>query len=132
MASEAFTLAEQFFSGAHGGDRNVAKAVLHPEAVIEPAGGCPFSGTYVGPNAVLELGAKIDEGYTIVWSDEGLHDAGEFAVKRVTVTFTSKTNGRSATTRGMVIVWAKDGKIIRLDGFHKNSRLFDELVGDAP
>lgn len=131
MTHDAKHVVEQFLALGIRGDVDGALALVGSTCVVDESGGFSHSGAYFGPNGFLDLVTKMLADFAPVVTDTTLHDAGEFVVGRMNVTFTSQETGRSIAMPVVEMYWVKDGKISHIDIYYKNPRLLDELAETA-
>jgi ketosteroid isomerase-like protein len=79
------------------GDRDGARALLHPDLRIEQPASLPHGGTHHGLAGMDAMGAVFAEHWDRTITDPRILGCGDTVVQVTTQTWTAKATGRSAT-----------------------------------
>jgi ketosteroid isomerase-like protein len=128
MSHEDKLVLDTFLAYATKGDYEKALSYFAEDCTIIEADGMPHSGTYVGAQGFADAMKKMSAVAVPEITEVTTHDAGEFVVARMSVTFTSVTNDRQISMPVTELYWLEKGKIQLVDAYYKNPRAFDEIV----
>ena len=122
MSEAAVAAARNLVDSFKSGDLDAAFANVHPEGVIHEADELWYAGDFVGPDGFREIIETMSSRLQIEVGDYEVFDtAGEETFMKVNVTFTSPETGRRLEMPIVEIYRAKDGKLIDMDIFYKDT-----------
>jgi ketosteroid isomerase-like protein len=112
------------------GDRDGARALLHPDLRIEQPGSLPHGGSHHGPDGMDAMGAA----FAVHWDRDigpaDLRSCGDLAVQVTTQTWTAKATGRSATVDVVELFQFTDGQIVEIRVFQQDTHLLLATLDD--
>ena len=105
------------------GDRDGARALLHPDLRIEQPASLPHGGSHHGPDGMDAMGAAFAEHWdrTIGEADVRSCGDGDTAVQITTQTWTAKATGRSATVDVVELFRSVGGRIVEIRVFQQDT-----------
>lgn len=118
--SPVFTV-RQFSKALGEKDLERACALLHPDLVVQEAGGLPYSGKYDGPQGFRELLAKMNDSMELTpgpVTRDALSD--DTVASRFRLTFTARKSGESVEMALVELYKVRDGLIVELDVYYKD------------
>ncbi len=103
------------------GDRDGARALLHPEFRIEQPASLPHGGWHDGPDGMDAMGAA----FAVLWDrtigEAEVRGCGETAVQITTQTWTAKATGRAATVDVVELFRIVDERIVEIRVFQQDT-----------
>lgn len=103
------------------GDRDGARALLHPELRIEQPASLPHGGWHEGPGGMDEMGATFARHWDRTIGEAEVLACGDAAVQVTTQTWTAKATGRSATVDVVELFRVADGLIAEIRVFQQDT-----------
>ncbi|HVW32928.1 MAG TPA: nuclear transport factor 2 family protein [Acidimicrobiia bacterium] len=130
MSQADVDVVEQFLKAFQAGDVETAFGLIHPDFVIDEGYGLPYAGVFTGLAGLQEVVTKIMTPMEMVVDDYTVSDGGDCAITRLTMTFTSRSSGRSLTIPGVEIYNTKDGQVSKIDVYYKSTHAMAELAAE--
>lgn len=121
MSSESATAAKKLLDSVIAGDLETASSTLHAECVIHEPENLWYGGDWKGPDGFAQILGLMTSKLDIRVDSYELYEAGDVAVMNAQITFTAKPNGRSLNTSVVEIYKARDGQLIDMDIFYKDT-----------
>jgi len=121
-------ITEQFLKAFAAGDVETVFAMIHPDCIVDEGQGLPYAGEYVGPAGLQDLVGKIMTPMEMVVDAFDVSDAGDCAVARIGLTFTSRSSGRVVTMPTIELYETRDGKVSKIDIYYKSTQAIADLV----
>ena len=103
------------------GDRDGARALLHPDLRIEQPGSLPHGGAHHGPEGMEAMGAEFAAHWERTIGEADVRSCGDTAVQVTTQTWTATTTGRSATVDVVELFRVADGRIVEIRVFQQDT-----------
>ncbi|HEX5945390.1 MAG TPA: nuclear transport factor 2 family protein [Acidimicrobiales bacterium] len=105
------------------GDRDGARALLHPDLRVEQPASLPHGGSHHGPDGMDAMGAAFAQHWdrTIGEADVRSWGDGDTALQITTQTWTAKATGRSATVDVVELFRAVGGRIVEIRVFQQDT-----------
>lgn len=105
------------------GDRDGARALLHPDLRIEQPASLPHGGSHRGPDGMDAMGAAFAQHWdrTIGEAEVAPCGDGDAALQITTQTWTAKATGRSATVDVVELFRCADGRIVEIRVFQQDT-----------
>jgi hypothetical protein len=130
MSQADVDITQQFLKAFQAGDVETVFGMIHPECVIDEGHGLPYAGTFVGVAGLQELVGKIMTPMEMVVDSFSVSDAGDCAVARIDLTFTSRSSGRSLSMPTIELYETNDGKVSKVDIYYKSTQAIAELAAE--
>ena len=130
MSQTDVDITEHFLKAFAAGDIETVFASIHPECVFDEGHGLPYAGEFVGPAGLQDLVGKIMTPLEMVVDSFEVSDAGDCAVARIMLTFTSRSSGRSLTIPSIELYETTDGKVSKIDIYYKSTHAVAELAAE--
>jgi ketosteroid isomerase-like protein len=131
MSTEAVAAASKLLDSIIAGDMDTALSALRADLVVHEAASLWYPGDWKGPEGFLQviglMTSKVDlkvHGYEVF-------DAGARAVMNAQVTFTSKATGRTLDMSIVEIYQARDGQLIDMDIYYKDTAAVCALADET-
>jgi uncharacterized protein len=121
---DAVTVVDELGRRFRAGDRDGARALLHPDLRIEQPPSLPHGGTHHGPAGMDAMGAEFAEHWERTIGDADLRpwgDDGDAAVQVTTQTWTARATGRAATVDVVELFRVADGRIVEIRVFQQDT-----------
>lgn len=121
MSQECETIARRMIDSFRAGDTETAFNCVHPEGVISEADNLPYGGDWVGPDGFREIIATMSTTLEIDIIDYTVFDSDDVTIMKANITFTSIATGNKVTMPIVELYRARDGKLIDMDIFYKDT-----------
>jgi ketosteroid isomerase-like protein len=121
-----------FTDGLRSGDIASCEALLDEANVFSEAPSLPFGGNYVGRDGFRAMLRDVGKTFRVALDPPEIVEAGERVLVRVHGTFTSRATGRSLPVDCIDLYELRDGRIVRVDVFYKDSHAVTELCTPQP
>jgi len=105
------------------GDRDGARALLHPDLRIEQPASLPHGGWHQGPDGMDAMGAAFARHWDRTIGAAEVTGCGDGALQITTQTWTAKATGRSATVDVVELFRFSDGRIVEIRVFQQDTHL---------
>ena len=128
MSQVDIGVVEGFLKAFQAGDIEAAFGLLHPEIVIHEGDGLPYPGEFVGHEGLQKLLGQMFENLEMRLDSFELLDAGECAVAKLRMIFTSRKSGRELPMPGVELYYTKDGLVSKIDVYYKDTKGVADLV----
>ncbi len=113
------------------GDREGARALLHPDLVIEQPASLPHGGVHRGLSGMDDMGVQFGQHWTRTITDARVLGCGPAVVQITTQTWTAKATGRSATVDVVELFAFADDRIAEIRVFQQDTHLLLQTLEDA-
>jgi ketosteroid isomerase-like protein len=123
-ADVARELARRF----RAGDRNGARALMHPDIVVTQPATLPHGGVHRGHDGLDRMGAAFAEHWDRSIADARILDAGPVVVQVTTQTWTARATGRSATVDVVELITVARGLVTDIRVFPQDTHLLLGLL----
>ena len=122
-ATDAAALVVELGRRFRAGDRDGARALLHPDLRIEQPASLPHGGSHRGPDGMDAMGAAFAQHWerTIGEAEVAPCGGGDAALQITTQTWTAKATGRSATVDVVELFRCADGRIVEIRVFQQDT-----------
>jgi ketosteroid isomerase-like protein len=110
------------------GDRDGARALMHPAIRVEQPASLPHGGEHHGHTGLDRMGAAFAEHWDRTITDPRVFDADPLAVQVTTQTWTARTTGRTATVDVVELISVADGLVTEIRVFPQDTRLLLSLL----
>jgi ketosteroid isomerase-like protein len=111
----------QMFEAFYAGDMARLEQFIDPEIRVWQSAGLPYSGVYEGIAGFLEMAQKV---YAHAEVDNRLSrmlDSGDETVVFMDLKFTDRASGRTAESPNVEWYTFKDGRVVSIDVYYKDS-----------
>lgn len=130
--ADAATVVAELGRRFRAGDRDGARALLHPELRIEQPASLPHGGSHHGPDGMDAMGATFAEHWERTIGEADVRSCGDTAVQVTTQTWTARATGRAATVDVVELFRMAAGRIVEIRVFQQDTHaLLATLDGDA-
>ena len=119
--SDAGALVVELGRRFRAGDREGARALLHPDLRIEQPASLPHGGSHHGPDGMDAMGAAFSEHWERTIGEAEVRSCGDTAVQVTTQTWTARATGRSATVDVVEMFRVEDGRIAEIRVFQHDT-----------
>jgi ketosteroid isomerase-like protein len=109
------------------GDRDGARALMHPDIRVEQPASLPHGGVHEGHTGLDGMGAAFAEHWDRTIGSSRILDA-EPVVQVTTQTWTARTTGRSATVDVLELITVADGQVTEIRVFPQDTHLLLALL----
>jgi ketosteroid isomerase-like protein len=109
------------------GDRDGARALMHPDIRVEQAASLPHGGVHEGHAGLDRMGAAFAEHWDRTIGGSRILDADP-VVQVTTQTWTARTTGRSATVDVVELMTVADGQVTGIRVFPQDTALLLALL----
>ena len=114
------------------GDREGARALLHPDLHIDQPASLPHGGSHHGPDGMDAMGALFAQHWERTIGEPDVRSCGDTAVQVTTQTWTARATGRSATVDVVELFRVAEGRIVEIRVFQQDTHaLLATLDGDG-
>lgn len=122
-AEDAAAIVVELGRRFRAGDRDGARALLHPDLRIDQPASLPHGGTHHGPDGMDAMGAAFARHWDRTIGDADVRPCGDgdTAVQITTQTWTAKATGRSATVDVVELFRIADGRIAEIRVFQQDT-----------
>ena len=117
-------LARRFQSG----DRDGARALMHPDIVVTQPATLPHGGVHRGHDGLDRMGAAFAEHWDRSIADARILDAGPVVVQVTTQTWTARGRGRTATVNVVELITVASGVVTEIEVFPQDTHLLLGLL----
>jgi ketosteroid isomerase-like protein len=124
---DSITVVREFTDGLRAGDVPACLDLLDEANVFSEADSLPFGGDYVGRNGFLGMLRAVNRDFRVDLEQPEIAAAGCRILVTVRGMFTSRVTGRSLALDCVDLYQVRDGKIVRVDVFYKDSHALTEL-----
>jgi hypothetical protein len=121
MSQECETIARRMIDSFRAGDAETAFDCVDAEGVIREANRLPYGGDWVGPDGFRQIIATMSTTLEIDIVDYTVFDSDEVTVMKANITFTSRATGNKVTMPIVELYRAREGKLIDMDIFYKDT-----------
>lgn len=128
-APDAAALVVELGRRFRAGDRDGARALLHPDLRIEQPASLPHGGSHHGPSGMDAMGAAFAEHWDRTIGEAEVRSCGDTAVQVTTQTWTARATGRSATVDVVELFRIEGGRIVEIRVFQQDTHA---LVATLP
>jgi ketosteroid isomerase-like protein len=111
------------------GDRDGARALMHPDIVVTQPATLPHGGVHRGHDGLDAMGAAFVEHWDRTITDPRILDAGPVVVQVTTQTWTARATGRAATVDVVELLTVTDGLVTEIRVFPQDTHLLLGLLG---
>jgi uncharacterized protein len=128
-ADTSVATVRRFMNAVGTGQLDEARGLLSEDAVIDEAGGMPFSGVYRGPQGFVDLLTRMSTLLELVpepFNERALTD--DTVVCRYRAMFTSRQSGKTAAMGLVEVFTVKDGRIVEIDVYYKDPSAIASLL----
>ena len=109
------------------GDRDGARALMHPDIRVEQPASLPHGGVHSGHAGLDQMGAAFAEHWDRTITDPRILDADP-VVQVTTQTWTAHATGRSATVDVLELITVADGQVTGIRVFPQDTHLLLALL----
>src|SRR5690606_20716472 len=117
----AATLVAELGRRFRAGDRDGARALLHPDLRIEQPASLPHGGWHHGPAGMEAMGATFARHWDRTIGEAQVLGCGDAAVQLTTQTWTARATGRSATVDVVELFRVAEGCIAEIRVFQQDT-----------
>jgi uncharacterized protein len=110
------------------GDRDGARALMHPDIRVEQPVSLPHGGVHRGHDGLDRMGAAFAEHWDRSIADPRVHDAYPLAVQVTSQTWTARSTGRSATVDVVELITVTGGLVTEIRVFPQDTHLLLDLL----
>ncbi|WP_205698780.1 nuclear transport factor 2 family protein [Conexibacter sp. SYSU D00693] len=110
-----------FLDAVAGANLERALALLAGDVTVHEPESLPYGGDHRGPDAFAAMLGQIAGAYRVRLDGHELHDAGDVVVAHVRCRMTSRTTGRELDVPIIELYRVRDGRILALDAFPKDT-----------
>ena len=103
------------------GDRDGARALLHPELRIEQPASLPHGGRHEGADGMDAMGALFAEHWERTIGPADVRGTGDHVVQLTSQTWTSKATGRAATVDVAELIRVAEGRVVEIRVFPQDT-----------
>lgn len=114
------------------GDRDGARALLHPDLRIEQPASLPHGGAHRGPDGMDAMGARFAEHWERTIGEADVRSCGDTAVQVTTQTWTARATGRSATVDVVELFRVDGGSIVEIRVFQQDTHALLQTLDVQP
>lgn len=114
------------------GDRDGARALLHPDLRIEQPASLPHGGAHRGPDGMDAMGARFAEHWERTIGEADVRSCGDTAVQVTTQTWTARATGRSATVDVVELFRVAGGSIVEIRVFQQDTHALLQTLDVQP
>jgi ketosteroid isomerase-like protein len=130
-ADPGLVIVRRFMRATGAAGRPERARLLHERFIVSAAGGLPFSGEYRGPQGFFDLLGKMNELLDLTPGLVTLNSLGQDGVAaRFRLTFTARSSGKHVEMDLVEIYTIRDGLIISLDVYYKDSSAVAALIAE--
>jgi ketosteroid isomerase-like protein len=112
------------------GDRDGARALLHPDLRIEQPTSLPHGGSHHGSEGMDAMGARFAEHWDRTIGEADIRGCGDTAVQVTTQTWTAKATGRSATVDVVELFRVAEGRVVEIRVFQQDTHALLATLDD--
>lgn len=120
---DGVALVEELGRRFQAGDRDGARALLHPQIRIEQPASLPHGGWHHGPAGLEAMGASFADHWDRTIDAAAVRGCGDVAVQITTQTWTARVTGRAATVDVVELFRVADGLIAEIRVFQQDTHL---------
>jgi len=113
------------------GDVETALSTLHPELVVHEPDSLWYPGDWHGPQGFSDIIGLMTSKLDLEIKSYETFDSPQATVMRAEVTFTSKATGRSVDLSVVEVYKARDGRIIDMDIYYKDTAAVIALAEES-
>ena len=128
--SDAAAVVAELGRRFRAGDRDGARALLHPDLRIEQPASLPHGGSHHGPDGMDAMGAAFAEHWERTIGEADLRPCGDTAVQVTTQTWTARATGRSATVDVAELFRVADSRIVEIRVFQQDTHALLATLDD--
>jgi uncharacterized protein len=131
MSEAAVTAARTLIESFRAGDVDKAFDQVHPEGVIHEADELWYGGDWTGPEGFRKIIGIMSSKLDLEILDYEVYDSHEVTVMNARIRFTSKSSGRQLEMPIVELYRERDGKLVDMDIFYKDTAAVIELANEA-
>ena len=128
MSQECVDAARKLVDNFQAGNLEVAFDCVHPDGVITEPSKLWYGGKWVGPDGLREIIETMTSKLDIEVVDYAVFDSEDITTMKVEIRFRSKETGRTIEMPIVELYRERDGKLIEMDIFYKDTAAVLELA----
>lgn len=130
MSSPSSTAATKLLDSVMAGDMPNALSALHADCVVHEPPSLWYGGDWKGPEGFVQIVQIMTDKLDMTVQNYELFDAGDVTIMKANVAFTSKLTGRTLDMPVVEVYRGRDGQLIDMDIFYKDTAALRAL-GDG-